>query len=374
MTPKPLTNEGETQAPRRAIGLMFDPLFGGIFWGKLLSSAGVWVHSIVAAIVIFDSTGSAFKVGLVSVVQFAPQLILSPLSGTWADRGHAARQILLGRILCMLGSGSLALWMMLSPDVDGNALVLAVLLASLLVGMGFVVGGPAMQSIIPDIIRPGELSTAMALNTAPMTSARIAGPMLGALVAAHMGAASAFAIAAGTHLLFAMVIVIVRIPTLRPRVPGRDYSVRVALAHVRRDRTLFLLLIAVAGVGFGSEPSMTLAPATAHQLGGSARLVGELSTAFGVGAAIGLVAVTVFDRRLDSALASAAGLWFMIAGLVGVGVSQSVWSALVAFAIAGFGFSAAMAGLGTLVQERAPVELRGRIMAFWMMGFVAHAR
>ena len=370
MISKPLTNEVETQAPRRAIGLMFDPVFGGIFWGKLLSSAGVWIHSIVAAIVIFDSTGSAFKVGLVSVVQFAPQLILSPISGTWADRGHAARQILLGRILCMFGSGSLALWMMLSPEVEGNALVVAVLAGSLLVGMGFVVGGPAMQSIIPDIIRPGELSTAMALNTAPMTIARIAGPALGALVAAHMGAASAFAIAAGAHLLFAIVIVIVRIPTSRPRIPGRDYSVRVALAYIQRDRTLLLLLIAVAGVGFGSEPSMTLAPATAHELGGSSRLVGELSTAFGVGAAIGLVAVTVFDRRVDSALASAAGLWFMIVGLVGVGVSQNVWSALGAFAIAGFGFSSAMAGLGTLVQKRAPVELRGRIMAFWMMGFV----
>lgn len=29
-----------------------------------------------------------------------------------------------------------------------------------------------------------------------------------------------------------------------------------------------------------------------------------------------------------------------------------------------------MAGLSTVVQERAPDELRGRIMALWMVGFV----
>ena len=370
MTSNPLIDGERSQAPRRAIGLMFDPVFGGMFWGKLLSAAGVWIHSIVAAIVVFDSTGSAFIVGLVSVVQFTPQLVLSPISGTWADRGHAERQILLGRILCMLGSGSLATWMMFSPDTEGNALVLAVLSASLLVGLGFVVGGPAMQSIIPDLIRPGELSTAMVLNTAPMTIARIAGPALGALVAVHMGAASAFGIAAAAHLLFVVVIVIVKIPKPRPKMPGRDYSVRFALAHIRNDRALLLLLIAVAGVGFGSEPSMTLAPATAQELGGGTRLVGELSTAFGVGAGIGFLCMTIFVRRVASAVASTLGLWCMIVGLGGAAVSPNTWSALGAFALAGFGFSTAMAGLGALVQERAPVELRGRIMAFWMMGFV----
>ena len=40
------------------------------------------------------------------------------------------------------------------------------------------------------------------------------------------------------------------------------------------------------------------------------------------------------------------------------------------FAIAGLGFGWAMTGLSTLVQERAPAELRGRIMALWLVGFL----
>lgn len=344
-------------------------MFGGLFWGKLVSSAGVWVHSIVAAIVVFAATDSALMVGLVSVSQFAPQLFLSLLSGKWADRGHAPRQILVGRILCASGSGSLALWMWLSP-AEGPVVAIPVLIASLVVGFGFVVGGPAMQSIIPTLIRPGELATAMALNTAPMTTARIVGPALGAFAAVHLGAAAAFGFAAGTHMIFAIIIVIVRFPDSPARRPGLDYSVRTALRYVRRDRPLLLLLAAVAAAGVGSEPSMTLAPAMADELDGSTQLVGELSMAFGLGAGIGLVIISALSQRIHSTISSSAGLWLMVLGLASVAASPTVWLVLLAFGLAGFGFSWTMTGVSTLIQERSPSELRGRIMALWMIGFV----
>lgn len=105
---------GRTQ-PRNAAGLMFDPVFGVLFWGKVFSVVAVWTHSIVAAIVMYDATQSALMVGLVGVMQFGPQLILTPTSGKWADTGNPARQILLGRLLCVAGSGSTATWFFVSP-------------------------------------------------------------------------------------------------------------------------------------------------------------------------------------------------------------------------------------------------------------------
>ena len=58
--------------PRGALGLMFDPVFGALFWGKMFAVVAVWTHSIVAAIVMYDATRSALMVGLVGVVQFGP--------------------------------------------------------------------------------------------------------------------------------------------------------------------------------------------------------------------------------------------------------------------------------------------------------------
>ncbi|MCF6389894.1 MFS transporter [Mycobacterium sp. MBM] len=356
--------------PRGALGLMFDPVFGALFWGKMFSVVAVWTHSIIAAVVMYEATGSALMVGLVGVVQFGPQLILSPISGKWADSGNPGRQILLGRLLCVAGSGSVATWMFVAPALHGVAAAVPVLLGSTLVGFGFVVGGPAMQSIVPDLIRDGELSTAMALNSIPMTIGRILGPAAGAYLAAHFGAATGFAVSAGLHVIFAIFLVMVQLPAPPRRVSGADYRVRAALKYVWRDRPLFLALVAVATVGIAADPSITLAPSLADTLGGDTTLVGTLSAVFGIGAAAGMAALALMRGRMASARVSTLGLTGLGLGCAVLAGSVTPALALAGFALAGLGFGWALTGLSTVVQERAPQDLRGRIMALWLVGFL----
>ncbi|WP_370500139.1 MFS transporter [Mycolicibacterium sp. jd] len=355
---------------RNALGLMFDPVFGALFWGKIFAVVAVWTHGIVAAIVMYDATRSALMVGMVGVVQFAPQLILSPTSGKWADTGNPARQILLGRVLCVAGSGSIAAWMFVQPGLTGLAAAVPVLLGTTLVGFGFVVGGPAMQSIVPNLIRAGELPTAMALNSIPMTIGRIIGPAAGAYLAAHIGPATAFAVSTVLHLVFAFFLLAVRFPAPPERRAGTDYRVRVAVRYVLRDRPLLLALVAVTTVGIVSDPSITLTPSMADELGGGASLVGTLSAVFGVGAAVGMTALALLRGRIGSAVVSSIGMAALAAGSAILAVAMEPWVALTGFAVSGFGFGCAMTGLSTVVQERAPEELRGRIMALWLVGFL----
>ncbi|HEX2214841.1 MAG TPA: MFS transporter [Mycobacterium sp.] len=352
--------------PRSALGLMFDPVFGALFWGKMFSVVAVWTHGIVAAIVMYDATRSALMVGLVGVVQFGPQLIFSPTSGKWADTGDPARQILMGRLLCVAGSGTVAVWLMLAEQQAA----VAVLAGTLLVGVGFVVGGPAMQSIVPNLIRDGELSTAMALNSIPMTVGRMVGPVIGAYLAAHLGAAEGFAVSAALHVVFAVFLILVRFPTRPPRRDGADYRVRAALKYVWGDKPLFVALLAVATVGFAADPSITLTPSLADQLGGGTRLVGMLSAVFGIGAAVGMAALALMAGRMVSGWVSSIGLWTLGAGCAVLTVATQTPIALAGFAVAGLGFGWALTGLSTVVQERAPEELRGRIMALWLVGFL----
>ncbi|MCD4534900.1 MFS transporter [Nocardioides sp. cx-169] len=356
--------------PRGATRLLIDPAFGGIFWGKLITAAGVWIHGVVAAIVVFSATGSAFAVGMVSIAQFVPQLLLSPLSGAWADRGHAWGQIIAGRVVCMAGSGLLAAWILVVGEVDGWAGAWPVLGASLIVGVGFVLGGPAQQSIIPRLVTTAELPAAMTLNTVPTTFARVLGPVVGAMVASHFGAAAAFGVASLAHLPLAVVFIFVRIPEGEARGSDTDYSVRAALRYVRRHRSLRLILLGVTAVGVGSEPTMTLAPSIAHDLGGGATLVGALASAFGVGAGVGLLGVGPAQRVGSQAAVATSGLVLMSLGMVAV--SLAVWApvGLLGFALCGVGFTWSMASLGTLVQLQSPPVLRGRIMALWMVGFL----
>ncbi|MGV0791940.1 MFS transporter [Mycolicibacterium sp. XJ1819] len=369
-TPNNVPAVNPSAPPRGAFGLMFDRVFGALFWGKMFSVGAVWTHGIVAAIVMFDATGSALMVGLVGVAQFVPQLLLSPTSGKWADTGDPLRQILFGRMLCVAGSGLIAVWMFIEPGGQGMAAALPVLLGTLVVGFGFVVGGPAMQSIVPSLIRDGELSTAMALNSFPMTFSRIIGPAMGAYLAAHSGPATAFAVAAASHFVFILFLIGVRFPGPPARLADADYRVRAAIRYVWRDRPLLLTLLAVAAVGFASDSSITLAPSMAAEFGGGAQLVGTLSTVYGIGAAIGMAVLALMRGRMASTNVSAYGLVGLGAGCAVLVGAPTVTLALAGFAVAGLGFGWAMTGLSTVVQERAPEEFRGRIMALWLVGFL----
>ncbi|MGH3357844.1 MAG: MFS transporter [Nocardioidaceae bacterium] len=364
------TEHAPAAPARGSIGLVTERCFGAIFWGKLLSATGVWVHSITAAIVVYQMTGSSLMVGLVTVAQFTPQLLLTPLSGRLTDQGNPVTQILAGRLVCLFGSGLLAGWIWLVGEADGVAGAVPVLVCSFVVGLGFVVGGPAMQSIVPSLIRPGELATAMALNTLPMTVARVAGPAVGAYVAAHHSPAISFAIAASTHLVFTVMILLARIP--RPERVGTDvdYSVRAAVRYIWLDRPLLMLIIGVSAVAFGTEPTMTLAPSLSSSLGSGQSLVGWLVAAFGAGSGVGFVLHTLTQRRIAMDYLPCSGLGLMAVGIAASPLTGVPAVAVASFAVAGVGFTYAMTSISTLIQQRSPEVLRGRVMALWLVGFV----
>jgi MFS family permease len=368
--PTPPTGALADRKVRGSYQLMFDRLFGPLFWGKLLSSCGIWIHNIVAAIVAYELTGSALVVGLVSVVQFAPQLIFAPLSGKMADRGNPPRQIVAGRLVTATGSGGLALWILLAGGVDGLPNAFPVIAASLVVGIGFVIGGPAMQSIVPLLIRPGEMAAAMALNSVPMTVARAAGPALGAIAVTQLGPAEAFAIAAATNLAFGLLVLVLRLPRITGHDADTDFSVRASLRHVRADVPLIVLLTGIAAVGYGADPALTLAPSIASDLGGGADLVGWLASAFGIGAGVGFLVFAPLNRWLGVARLSSGGLLLMAAGLLGLTVSANVPSALATLGLSGVGMTLAFTSITTQIQNRSPDHLRGRIMALWFVGFL----
>lgn len=356
--------------PRGAVRLLFDRSFGALFWGKLFAVVGIWTHSLVSAVVVFNASHAALMVGLVGVVQFGPQLLFSPTSGKWADRGNPARQILLGRSLCTIGSGSVAVLLFCVPTATAAQVIGAVLTGSLIVGVGFVVGGPAMQSIVPSLIRNGELPTAMALNTVPMTLGRMIGPALGAVILAQFNPAAAYTVSAGLNAVFVLLLLVGRFPTPPKRKLDNDYRVRAALQYVWHDRPLRMALVCVATVGFASDPAITLAPLMAQELGGGNQLVGSLSSAFGVGAAIALALLATLRGRVPSAIVAGLGLWLLAAGSGLLAAASVPWLALMGFALAGLGFGSAVTGLSTVIQERSPDELRGRIMALWMVGIL----
>lgn len=355
--------------PRGPILLLRDPVFGPFFLGKLLATGGVWIHNIVAAILAYELSGSAFVVGLVSVAQFAPQLLFAPLAGAAADRGRRTVQVVIGRFINVAGSGGLAVALIFAgaDGLDSAALVIA---SALVVGVGFVVGGPAMNALIPSLVREEELAAAVALNSVPFTLARATGPAIGALVAVTYSPAAAFLIAAAANLFFAVVLLVLPIVERQRNASSHDRRMRAGWLYVRQQPTVMLLLIGVTAVGIGADPVLTLTPALSASFNAGATLVGAFASAFGVGAGAIFVLLGVLRRRIGLEASGAVGLGALALGTAIAGVSTAVPVAIGGFALAGSGMTMSLTAFSTLIQQQLPEGLRGRVMALWSMAFL----
>jgi MFS family permease len=357
------------QSRRGLVGLLADSRFGPFFVGKSLSSIGIWVHSIAITIAAFEATGSTLVVGIVGGLMFLPQLLVAPLGGRTVDRGHARAMVIAGRLLMAGGSVGLAALLWSIPPGSTMAVV-GMMVSSLVVGLGLALSGPAMEAILPSLVARGELATAVSLNGVPMILGRAAGPILGATAAVHLGAAGALAMAAVLSAGHAVMMVWLRLTKRAHAVPQSSLSIRAGLRHVRRDTSLLLLLIGIAVVGFGTDAAITLAPALAATVGGGAELIGSLSSAFGTGFGVGLVAFFALRHRVPLRWLSRAGLAMMAGGTAWLAIGPAESAMLVALCLNGVGAMVAYLGLTVQIQQRSPDHLRGRIMSLWLVGFV----
>lgn len=353
--------------PRRLFKLLADPVIGPYFASKVLASTGTWIYNIVAAIVVFDLSRSAFLVGAVSITQFTPQVLLAPHAGAIADRRDRRIQLAIGRGLVGLGAACAAL-VVTSPLVEGRQAAYWVIGASFIVGIGFAVGSPAMHSLLPGLAKPSELPTLVAIDTAPFTIARAIGPAIGALFLTVTGPATAMLVAGLIQLPMCVVVLRLRLPE-RPKPKDRG-SVWDGFRFVARDRMMVLVLLGTVGVGFAVDPVITLSPSIAAELGGDASLVAILASSFGVGAAVTLLFIGPMQRRWLPRSLSQLGLLILTTTTLGLAFAPTPTAAVAILAVSGVGMMLGVTSFTTQLQQSLPDVMRGRVMALWTVCFV----
>jgi MFS family permease len=285
-----------------------------------------------------------------------------------ADRGNPRRQLVLGRMFCFLGAAILAGWVWAVEDLSALPAWL-VMTSALVVGVGFTIGGPAMQALLPSLVREGEVGRAVALDNLTFSVGRAVGPAAGGVLAATAGFGVAFAVAAAGHLVFLLAVSTLRVRGV-PQAEGATFSVADGMRYLRTDPVVALLILGVAAVGVGADPAITLAPALSESLGGGPELVGLFASAFGVGAFVAFFVQAVLHRYLAHRLLAPLGLSLLALSSVALPFTTGAVAAVVAFAVGGAGMTFALTAFTTLLYDRVPQEFVGRIMALWLVGFV----
>jgi len=343
---------------------------GKVVGGKVLSTIGVWITNIAGAIVVYDLTASAAIVGIVSVVQFTPQVLLSPFTGARADRADRRRQVVLGVAVTCSGAAGPAFWGF-TRGFTRPSDAFVIIAAAGLVGIGFSLSNPATQALIPSLVRKSELPNAVALSSLPMVVARAAGPALGALLVTSVGVVATFSITLLLHLGFLVAVATIKMESTAVAAADRgDTRVRAGLEYAMRDRRILALLVGIATIGVSVDPVVTLAPSIADAIGAQRAFVGTLASMFGIGAGVGFIVLSRVRMRVGEARLAALGLNLIMLGMILLIVAREEILASVAMGVAGIGMSIALNGFTTLLQSYVPNELRGRVMALWSIAFV----
>ncbi len=336
------------------------PAFRRLLAGGLLSSLGSSMTSFAVVLQIWDISHSSLAVGLLGLT-FVPVLAVGLLGGSIADAVDRRKLALVTSACLMAVSAAFAvqayarsgqLWLLYAL-----AMVQAVLQA---------VSAPARRTFTPQLVPPGQLTAAIALNTLAGRVTMLFGPALAGLIAAAWGLKTCYAV--DTVSFVAALYATARLPAMRPRPPsdsGRPRShlsaIMAGLRFIRRQPVLvaaFLLDLDAMLLGL----PVALFPAlNAAHFGGSPRTLGLLNAAVGVGGLLSAVLSGPAARVSRQGRGMLAGTMIWGAAIACFGLTASLPLALAMLAVAGAADTLTVMFRASMVQAVTLDEFRGRV-------------
>ena len=335
-----------------------------------------------------SNDGSVTLLGTVALANAIPMLALSLFGGVLADRVPKKQVLIVGQIMSVIITAGVAVSISI-----GTISVWHLIVAAFLQGIVMALMMPARQAIIPELVGPGMITNAVALNGAAMNLLRLMAPAMAGFLIALWDIEGVYYIMA---VLYATgVIALMALPlsgAVALRGSGALNQLGEGITYIKRNRPLLLLLIFSLFSFVLSMPYMFLLPAFTdtiltvdttrltffttlpivgtlfETLSESSARQGLLISISGIGALIGSVFVaTMQDKKR--------GLWLLISMFV-MGASLVVFSftgsymvALIMFIPLGLAQAGRMAFSMALAQHYSDDEHRGRVMSIWMLNW-----
>ena len=358
--------------PGTARGALSHPAFRSVWLGTFASNVGTWMQNIALGVFAYQLTHSATYVAAIGFAQLGPLFVLSIVGGALADLVDRKRLLIGCQVEQLLFSLALA-WVASRPH-PSTQLVFWCVLA---IGIGNALNAPVLSAVLPVLVPKRDLPGAVSLQSVQMNLSRVIGPAIGGLLLPVVDAWGIFVLNAGTY---GFAIYVIARATIRRAAPGADPVRRPSgiqrllggLEVARTDPLVRYCLVTIFSVSFFCLPFIGLMPVVAARdlhINPAGAVYGGLYALFGLGAALGAVSVgTVFvgTSRLVLIRAGLAGF----ALCLGVfGLIREIWLAYPIVLAVGYAYFVTVTALSTAIQAQIEDEVRGRVMALWIMGF-----
>ena len=303
-------------------------------------------------------TGSAFAVSALIFALWGPVVLAAGVAGAIVDR-FENRRILIAVSLVQAATVTAML-----AGLDNLWLLLPLMT---LLGFGVAVSQPAEFALVPATAGPG---TDTARANGLMETARSLGFTAGPLLGGALGAAGLLWLALALNALSFVVVAAVALLLRARRRPkpapdsGNPVRARDGFAFLRGERDLKITLAgAVAGLALFSMSATAEPFFVTHVLRGGSLAYGVLLSSWTVGMAAGSAGIAHRVGGTHLAAGALAAVVLQGLGIAGGALATVVWLALIGFSLGGVAHGVKNVLLRTLIHERAPEALRGRVFA-----------
>src|SRR3954447_1752374 len=329
-------------------------------WVVGLVAFGVrWLEIIVVGVFVYQRTGSAFAVALMTMLRSLPMALFGALIGALADRVER-RATLIGVVASMLTTS-----LCLAALAYAGALEVWHLgVASFCNGVAWAADNPVRRVMIGEVVGNDRMSAAMSVDVGANNASRMLGPTIGGLLLAGIGISGAFTVSVVCYLVSLVAVLRIRRPSAQnlPARGGVIERIVEGLMLVRGDpRLIATLAITVIYNVFG-WPFTSMIPVIGQDnLHLGARGIGLLASMDGVGAFCGAILLGIYARPVHYTRIYIGSVACYLVLQIVFALVPDLPLAGAALLLTGFfnaGFSVMQA---TLIYLAAPPEMRSRL-------------
>jgi MFS family permease len=351
---------------RRASAPLREREFRLLFAGRTVSLVGTAIAPVALAFAVIDLTGSKTDLGLILACREIPLVVFLLVGGIWADRIPRNRLMMSANVISAFGQASTAALL-----ITGNAEVWHLAALAAVNGGASAFYYPASFGVIPQTVPAPLLQQANALLQLALNTAMIGGAALAGFLVAAVGPGWAIAIDAGTYLLAAGLVALMRLPAVLREASSN--FVRELAVGWREFRSRTWLWVIVLQFSFLLMVTMgafsVLGPVVADEELGGAKAWGAILTAQAAGLlAGGFLGLRYRPRRM--LVVATLGILLTPAPLIALGFPLGV-PAIMAIAFVG-GVGNQVFGLlwQTTMQQEIPPEKLSRVYSYDALGSI----
>lgn len=329
--------------------------------GAIVSNIGTWMQRTAQDWIVLTQLThhSATALGMVMALQYAPQLLLLPLTGYAAD--HFDRRKLIFVAQAVMGTLALVLGLL---TVTGFVQLWHVYVFAFLLGCASAFDSTARQTFVSELVGEADLSNAVALNSTSFNAARMIGPAIAGVLIACVGTGWLFLINAASFAGVLCSLSLLRVAELhRPdRAVRTKGSFAAGFRYVwsRPDlKTIMLMLFLIGTFGLNFPIFISTMSVMVFHLGSSQ--YGLLTSIMAIGSITGaLLSARRAKPHIVQLLAGSAifGFGFTIAALMPTYILFGL--ALIVIGVAGQTLTTTSL---SMVQLSTDPAMRGRVMA-----------